>query len=299
MLWMIPAGVLVGGVWVLVTLQRGRFARRVAREVHELWTMRGAAPGGRRPLETLPEPVRRYLELAGAVRAPPVRSVRLRHGGAFRPSLEGSWLPIRGEQYFAADPPGFVWWGRVRLAPGLWIDARDRSLAGEGNMRIMLASTWTFADTRGPEMDRGALQRLLGEMVWFPSTLLDDRYVGWTPADDASARAALRVGGREVTVMFRFGPDGLPSGVTVDRYRDVGGRGVLTPWTGEVGDYREVDGLRVPYRIEASWTIDDRPRPYARFLVEHFEIDPVQPYGRLKTVPPEDRRGFRGDLRRR
>jgi hypothetical protein len=39
----------------------------------------------------------------------------------------------------------------------------------------------------------GALMRLLAEMTWFPTALLDERYVTWAPVDDAQARATLRV----------------------------------------------------------------------------------------------------------
>lgn len=56
------------------------------------------------------------------------------------------------------------------MAPGLWIDARDKVFAGEGRMTVKLASTITIADASGPELDQGALVRLLGEMVWFPTS---------------------------------------------------------------------------------------------------------------------------------
>jgi hypothetical protein len=217
------------------------------------------------------------MELSGAAARAPVSFVRLRHGGTFRPALEKPWSAIRGVQFFSADPPGFVWWGRIRLAPGLRVDARDRSLAGEGNMLVQIASTLTIADARGPELDEGALMRLLGEMVWFPTAFLDGRHVTWAPVDDTSARATLRVGGREVTATFRFGPDGLPTGLVAERYRDVGGKGVLTPWTGEYRDHREVDGLRVPFRTEVSWRVEGEPRPYARWELEEVEYDPPPP----------------------
>jgi hypothetical protein len=268
----------VGAVGLLVTVQRARFERRVAREARELWAAKGVGGAERLSLEELPAPVRRYLEVSGAARREPVRTVRLRHGGTFRPALDKPWSAIRGEQYFSVDPPGFVWWGRIRVAPGLWVEARDRSLGGRGNMLIKVASTWTIGDVRGPEMDEGSLVRLLGEMVWFPTAFLDARHVSWTPIDDTSARATLRVGQREVAAVFHFAPDGLPSGLIADRYRDVDGKGVLTPWTGEYREYREVDGLRVPFRNDVSWQVDGQAHPYARWEFEQVEYDRAEPY---------------------
>src|SRR5438128_6409879 len=125
-------------------------------------------PHWARSARELPAPVRRYLARAIGRRGIAVRTVRLRHGGLFRTTLDGSWVPIRGEQYFSAAPPGFVWRGRIRIAPGLWVDARDRSVDGAGSMRISFESTFTLADSSGAELDQGALLRLLGGMTWFP-----------------------------------------------------------------------------------------------------------------------------------
>jgi hypothetical protein len=268
----------VAAVALVVAVQGARFKRGVAREARRLWAEGGASTADRPAPETLPAPVRRYLEVSGATRRAPVRAVRLRHGGTFRIASE-RWDPIRGEQYFSADPPGFVWWGRVRMAPGLWVEARDRSVGGEGQMLVRIAGTFTLGDIRGAEMDQGALLRLLAELVWLPTALLDAGHVAWAPVDDASARATLRVGGREVEALFRFGPDGLPAGVEARRTRqDAGGRSRLLPWTGAYSDWREVEGLRVPFRCEVSWIVDGRPEPYARWQLEQLEVDRAEPY---------------------
>lgn len=268
----------VGTVGILVTIQGARFRRRVANEARELSSAKGPGQAARRSLDGLPAPVRRYMEASGAAGRAAVRSVRIRHGGTFRPAPDKAWTPIRGEQYFATDPPGFVWWGRIRLAPGLYLEARDRSLMGEGNMLIRVASTFTLADARGPAMDQGALVRLLAEMAWFPTALLDERYVTWAPIDDERARATLRVGGREASLTFRFGGDRLPTGIEGERYQEVRGKSVLAPWLGAFRDYRMVGGLRIPFQSEVSWQVDGKVDPYARWVFEEVEFDRAEPY---------------------
>jgi hypothetical protein len=282
-MWWLAAWVLValvGLLGVVATGGRIRFERRVSREVLELWA--GAA--GRRPLDrgrldSLPAPVRRYLQLALGTRDSAPVTVRLRHGGTFRTAFDGPWLPIDGRQYFATDPPGFIWLGRIRLAPGLWVEARDRSVGGAGNMLVRAESVLTLADAAGPELDQGALARLLGEMVWFPTAFLDGRYVQWAALDERHARAVLRVGGREAAAVFEFGEDGLPAGFAADRYRDLGGgKSALTPFVGHSLDYRPVGGILVPHRMIAAWQIDGREQEYVRFEVEHLEFDSSEPY---------------------
>src|SRR6266571_2819995 len=269
------AAVVVAVLLLVVSANSLRFGRRVAREARAMWGSPTEPRAiDRERLGELPPPVRRYLVRAVGARTVAVRTVRLRHGGTFRPKLDGAWLPIRGDEYFAADPPGFVWWGRTRIAPGVWVEARDRSVGGVGNMLVSAESTFTLADSKGPGMDQGALLRLLAEMPWVPTALFDDRYVTWTAVNDRRAGAKLRVSGREVVGVFGFGTDGLITAFTADRHRDLGaGESVLTPWSGQYSDYREIEGILVPHDVVVSWQVDGQSIPYARFSVERLEFD--------------------------
>jgi uncharacterized protein DUF6544 len=147
----------VGFCGVVASTNGVRFERRVVREMREMEASPDTPVLDRRQLIGLPDPVRRYLARAVGARQHAIRTVRLRHRGTFRPSLDGSWMPIRGQQHFTADPPGFVWWGRVRMFPGLWIDARDRSVNGAGNMLVTGPDDLpiTFSADRYRDVDGG------------------------------------------------------------------------------------------------------------------------------------------------
>lgn len=146
-------------------------------------------------------------------------------------------------------------------------------------MFVSLASSFTLADRRGPEMDQGSMLRLLSELVLLPTTYLDERYVTWAAADESKARATLRVNGREVAGVFEFGGDGLPVGFSADRYFDTGdGRAELRPWSGEYADYRAVAGLLVPHRFVGYWHVDGQRIPYVDFLLEPPEYDAKAPF---------------------
>jgi len=263
---------LLAGVVLAALVERARFPRRLAQERVQLLAAQAVEP--HRPIDpaTLPAPARRYFEASGAARRGPVAAVHLEHGGSFRPAPARPWGPIRGEQDFAAAPPGFAWWGRMP-AGGLWFDALDRSLGGAGSMRVWMASIFPIASGRGPQLDQGALLRLLGEMVWVPTALFDSRYLAWEPNDDTSARCTLRVGGRQASGLFHFGPDGLVSRFTAERYRDDGARSALLPWLVTCADPRPVDGLVVPFRCEVSWVVAGKPEPYARWEVERITYE--------------------------
>jgi len=256
---------------VVVNVSRLRWKRQVAQEMRDLV----AAKPSRTPRqggEQLPPLVTRYRELALGDRAP-VQTLRLRHGGTFCLSATSKPLPIRGEQLFTSDPPGFVWSARIQMAPGIWVDARDLAIDGRGSMRVLLDSTITIADAQGPELDQGSALRLLAEMVWYPTALFDERYVTWSALDAAHAVATLRFGERQVSGTFEFGPDGLPVGMTAERCMDKGG---LRPWGGTYRDWRNVSGMRVPFEAMVTWQLESGPFTYAHWLVEAMDYDVVE-----------------------
>jgi hypothetical protein len=264
-----------GAAVVIVTAQSARFRSMIAREVQALSTgMSATVATGIRGIDTLPVPVRNYLGKALRPSAIAVQAVRFRHSGRFRARLDGPWRPIRGQQYDVTNPPGFLWWGRLRVAPGLWIDARDRCLNGVGNMLISLESTVALADRSGPELDQGSMLRLLSDLVLLPAVLLDDRYVTWAAIDERQARATLRLAASAVSGTFEFGPDSLPRRFFADRYLDTGnGRSEVRPWSGEYEDYREVDGMIVPHHFIGYWHINGQRIAYVDFLLERPEYN--------------------------
>jgi hypothetical protein len=269
----------VSVIGLVVSTNSHRFKQSVARDAAGMFDQRSRVAPRRATLRRLPEPVRRYFDLAGVSRLTHfVQTARLRQVGSMTLEPGGAEIPLRAEQYLSSDPPGFVWWGRVRLGPGLWIDARDKVVAGVGGMRVMFESTKTIQNVTGAELEEGALTRLLGELVWLPQTLLDERYVSWEPIDAVSSRARLRVGSREVTAVFHFGVDGMPEGFTADRSRAVDGGFRMTPFVGTCRDFRNTRGLRVPYEVEGAWVLDSGRFTFARFKIESIEFDRPEVY---------------------
>lgn len=267
------AVVIVFGVCGAVAATNGRrFERRVAREVGAMGGSLDAVPLDPRSRAELPTPVQRYPNKALGIRNAPFERFSYSTAAPCGPRSTAR-MAIRGEQHFTAVPPGFIWWGRVRLLPGVGIDARDRSVNGVGHMFVTMESTFTIADRRGPQMGQGALVRLLCEMTWLPTALLDNRYVQWSGVDERHARANLTVNGRTATAVLEFGSDDLPETFSADRCHDDGGTAVLTSWVGRISDYRAVDGVLVPRRVVAAWVIDGRPIGYVRFDVQQVEFD--------------------------
>src|SRR6185312_586974 len=128
-------------------------------------------------ITNLPEPVQRYFKYSLQENQNYISFVKLKHGGTFRQSQGQGWIPMVGQEYFTTENPGFVWIGKMKPYPLLWIDGKDEFIDGKGNFQIKLLSLFTVADTKGKESDESELLRWLAETPWFPTALLPSKYL--------------------------------------------------------------------------------------------------------------------------
>lgn len=219
-------------------------------------------------LRGLPAPVVRYFEFALAPRQPRIRVARMHQKGTFATKRD-AWSPFDATEVFTVTPPGFVWDARIRMSPLMSVRVRDSLVDGVGAMHGEVAGLVPIVDQHGTrEIAAGTLLRYLAEAPWLPTALLPAAGVEWTPIDDETACASLEHAGVQVSMEVHFGPRGEIARITADRYREVDGRSVLTPWEGRFSDYIVVDGMRVPSRAEVGWHLDDGWFPYWRGVVD-------------------------------
>src|SRR5262249_32992735 len=131
-------------------------------------------------------------------------AIRLKQEGEMRLAAGQPWLPFTAEQYYTTDPPGFVWYANVRAAGFVPLaSGRDRYFEGRGSMNIRLLSLFPVVDSKGPQLDQGALLRYLSETIWFPAGAVSP-YITWEAIDANSARATLSYGGVTAPATFYF-----------------------------------------------------------------------------------------------
>jgi hypothetical protein len=222
----------------------------------------------------LPEPVQRYLRYTGIIGRQRVACVRLKQTGAMRPKPDGKWFPLKAEEYFMVDNPGFVWKGCMAVAPLLSVTVQDMYLNGEGNMHVKLMSAINIVNAKGKEMDEASLMRYFNEMQWFPSSLVSDN-VKWEAIDANSARATLTDRGMTVSAIFCFDKDGKITNIIAERGRSTdGGKVVRTKWSTPISEYGTYgNGLRLPSKGEAIWHLDSGEYSYIKLEITEVEYD--------------------------
>ena len=216
-------------------------------------------------IRDLPSPVQKYFNFALAENQPYVNSMRLKHGGMFRLSPEKDWMEISGEQHFTVDPPGFVWEGKTKM-----FKARDSYVNGHGNLSVYLFGLVRIVKKEGATVNQAELLRWLGESVWMPTNLLPNEKKQWTAIDDNSAKITFSVNGIAIYYIISFNDSGQITRLETERYMD---ENHLVKWIGKVSDYREVNGMMIPTKIEASWLLEEGEYTYARFHVTKFEFN--------------------------
>jgi len=215
----------------------------------------------------LPVPVRRYFQLALTDGQAVARSADLAATGTFNLSLDtAQWKPFTAQQHVTSDRPGFFWDATIMMFPGVPILVYDAYIAGEGLLHPSIFGLFALGDLRGTgDIARGELMRFLAEAVWYPTALLPSQGVTWTAVDDASAQATLTDGPISLTLLFRFGAEGLIASIHADaRGGTLGGNIVTMPWECRMSNYQRTEGMCVPFTGEAAYTTPDGDKPYFR-----------------------------------
>ncbi len=255
-----------GAAGALLLLAAGSLAlafrawqRRTAELVGRLRVEAVSAPAPTVPtpeeLAALPAPVARYFTYALGPESP-VRLARVAHAGTFRTRPGARASRFTSIQNISAVPRGFVWDAAISMLPLIPVRVRDSYLGGKAGVDGRIGGLIPVVREAGtPELASGALARWLGEAVWLPTALLPGPDFSWAAIDDRSARATLTDRGIEVSMVAHFGAAGEIVRITAERYREEGGRGVLTPWLIELGDYTHTGGMMVPMSGSVSWEL--------------------------------------------
>jgi hypothetical protein len=220
----------------------------------------------------LPEPLQRYLRYAQVVGKAPIRTVRLKQRGSMRIQPGQKWLPMVAEQYFTTAPPAFLWHTTIRPFPLVSISATDRFADDHGTMQIKLWSAIPLGNARGPEMDRGELQRYLLEMAWFPTAWLSPA-IEWQAIDANSVKATIRHQGVTASGVLHVNAQGQLTRLSADRYREEHGHYRLDPWTAQSSENEDVEGIRIPTRSEVTWHLASGDFTWFRFKISEIEYN--------------------------
>lgn len=194
---------------------------------------------------------------------PVPRTVLVSQTGEIRSAENKPWMKFKALETYAVAEPAFEWSASLKVG-GLSLGRAVDTLAdGRGRMHVRLLGFIDVMDATGPEMDQGALMRWLNETMWFPQVWATG-LIGWEAVDETSAVASLESNGMVVTAEFRFDHTGRLVDFLADRYREVDGDFVLTPWSTPISEHAVFDGVELPFEGAGVWALSAHDLEYVR-----------------------------------
>jgi hypothetical protein len=204
----------------------------------------------------LPPPVERYFRHVLTDRQKMISRAEIRQNGVLRTSVTTeNWSSFTARHLAVPPATGFAWNARVDMPLATHVRVLDNYIAGRGSGHVSLLSTFPVAAEAGtPELNAGALHRYLAEAVWYPTALLPQSGVEWSPIDNETAIAKLTNSGTSVSLEFRFNEAGEVAGIyTPRRFGRFDGEYRQLPWEGHFRDYQIRAGMRIPLYGEVGW----------------------------------------------
>jgi hypothetical protein len=199
----------------------------------------------------LPEPAQRYFRYAIIENTPLRTVVELEMTGqlGFGAKNDPKYRPMTARQVLA-PPFGFVWTVQTGAIAG-----SDGASPNQSWTRFWLFKFIPIVRASGRDHWRSAFGRLVAESAfWAPASLLPSQYVRWEPLGDDSARAVVAFNGQRQSVDIFVDPRGALTHVVILRWSNENPERIfrVQPFGGELSDYREVEGYRLPFRVNGG-----------------------------------------------
>jgi hypothetical protein len=200
----------------------------------------------------LPEPAQRYFAFTIAEGKPLYTVAQIEMQGQFSLGTQDApnYMDITATQVLA-PLAGFVW----KMSGGSGLMRMSGSDTGRWT-RFWLAGLAPVARFGGdPDHTRSAYGRYTAEAtIWAPAAILPGPSVTWEPLGENSARVIIRHDGLEQAVDLSVDAEGKPIEIVFQRWSNANPEAVhrLQPFGAFVSDFRDVQGYRLPFRVEAG-----------------------------------------------
>ncbi|MEE4240922.1 MAG: DUF6544 family protein [Desulfopila sp.] len=199
----------------------------------------------------LPEAAQRFFNFAITPGTPLLTVAEIDMGGWFSLGSreDPQYRQMEAKQILAA-PWGFLW--KLRLPGTVPISGSD---SGRWTRFRILGLLPVVRLGGEADHSRSAYGRYVAEAVfWTPAALLPGPGVIWEEGDENSARVTVNHAGLSQTVAIRVGGNGQPIEVSFLRWSNANPEKThrLQPFGGKMSDFREVQGFRLPFEVEAG-----------------------------------------------
>ena len=199
----------------------------------------------------LPEPAQRFFNYTIRPGSALLTVAEIDMAGEFSLGTRDNpdYQPMNARQILAA-PTGFVW--KVRMPTVVAVSGSDTGSWTRFRILGVIPVARMGGDT---DHARAAYGRYVAEaLFWTPAALLPGPGVVWEALNPDTARVTVTHNGLSQAVDIKMDAEGRPEEVHFMRWSDANPerRYRLQPFGGYLSDFREVQGFRVPFNVEAG-----------------------------------------------
>ena len=227
-------------------------------------------------VETLPEPVKRYLKYTHSIDKPIINHFKVELGGQIRKDGLSPWMDFHSRQYNFLFPPVrlFFMKARMRRIP---VAGFHRYRNGEASMDIRLLSLFSIQNQSGREMEISETVTFFNEMCCLaPATLIDKR-IRWLKSYKDKVKAEFTNSGITIAAWLYFNELGeLINFISEDRYAATPKKGMRKlRWSTPLSNYRDFGGVRLAGTAETIYRYPVGDFCYGKFRIENIEYNGV------------------------
>lgn len=199
----------------------------------------------------LPEPAQRFFNFAIKPGTPLLTVAEIDMGGEFSLGTRDNpnYQPMDARQILAA-PTGFVW--KVKMPGVVSVSGSDTASWTHFRILALIPLARMGGDTNHA---RAAYGRYVAEaLFWTPAALLPGPGVVWEALDQDTARVTVTHNEMSQMVNMKVDAEGRPVSVNFMRWTNANPdkKHRLQPFGGHLSDFREVQGFRIPFSVEAG-----------------------------------------------
>lgn len=222
----------------------------------------------------LPAPVRRYVIYSGSLGKSKPQNVRITFEAKMFSKPGTKPMNATSEQYnFYRDYTRLF----LMKASKLFIPfhAFHTYTNQEATFKVRVANLFNVVDIKGDDLTSAETVTLLNDMcIFVPGNLFDNR-LSWKDIDSLSSQVTLENGKYKVSAILYFNEKGeLINFLSDDRYALQNDNTMKkVRWTTPVGDYKEMDGRRIPTYGETIWNYSEGDFTYGTFRLKNITFN--------------------------
>ncbi len=263
----------IGGLILIATIVHFVAETKFKNVAKGLMQQVATAPKPKLSRTEIPKLILDYVERAGVKPDQLATTIKLTQIAEMRIDKGGDWQSLTAEQIISTGEIGFVWWAEQAIGPIVKFRVIDAYVNGRGRLNVRIMGSIPVGDISGDDVDIAEAMRYLSELVWAPDAMIGNPQLSWKELTDHSVYLSviLPAGNAGVTFLFDSAGD-IVKIIAKDRPAEiVDGKAILRDWQIKIGDYKTLNGRRIPTTGEVGYTYEDGYEAYWRGEVVSYE----------------------------